>query len=133
MLTEQSTTTDFGVVERMLDAIERGDMDQLRACFTADAQSWHNSDEATQNVDETVGLISYLCSVSTSRSYQDRRVSTVGSQAFLQHTLTAVLKSGNELRMPAIMRIVVNSDGLVERLEEYLDSRDVDCLGEEQP
>lgn len=133
MRTEQPIATDFGVVDRMLDAIERGDMEQLRACFATGAESWHNSDEATQTVDETVGLISYLCTVSTSRSYQDRRVTTAGSQAFLQHTLTAVLKSGNQLRMPAMMRIVVNADGLVERLEEYLDSRDVDCLAEEQP
>lgn len=133
MLTEQPQTTDFSVVDRVLEAIERGDMDAMRACFTTDARAWHNSDEIEQTVDEMIGLISYLCSVSTSRAYNDRRMATVGSQAFLQHTLTATLKSGNQLRMPAMMRMVVNSDGLVERLEEYLDSRNVDCLAEEQP
>lgn len=133
MLTEQSPVTDFSVVSRMLDAIEQGDTETLRSCFTADAQAWHNNDEIEQNVDDVIALISHLCAVSTSRTYKDRRIATVGSQAFIQHILTAELRSGRQLRMPAMMRLVINPEGLVERLEEYLDSRAVDCLAEETP
>lgn len=133
MLTEQSTATDFSVVSRMLDAIERGDTRGLGGCFAQGALAWHNNDEIDQDVDGVLALIDHLCAVSTSRTYENRRMTTVGSQAFIQHTLTATLRSGRQLRMPAMMRVVVNSDGLVERLEEYLDSRAVDCLAEEAP
>lgn len=131
MLTDECHATDFSVVSRMLDAIEQGDTDTLRGCFAAGALAWHNNDELEQDVETVVAIIGHLCAVSTSRVYEDRRVTTVGSQAFIQHTLTASLHSGTQLRMPAMMRIVVNHDGLVERIEEYLDSRDVDCLAEE--
>lgn len=133
MLTEQSETIDFSVVGRMLDAIERGDTRGLRDCFVPEALAWHNNDENDQDVDGVVALIDHLCAVSTSRTYEDRRMATVGSQAFIQHTLTAALRSGGQLRMPAMMRVVVNTNGLVERLEEYIDSRAVDCLAAEAP
>ncbi|WP_177324406.1 hypothetical protein [Streptomyces mirabilis] len=34
-----------------------------------------------------------------------RRITAVGSQAFLQHTLTAALHSGERFRVPAMMRL----------------------------
>ena len=131
MLTEQHLSTDFSVVRRMLDAIERGDMDMLRRCFAPGALTWHNYDEIEQDVDTVIATLGHLCAISTSRAYEGRRTTTVGSQAFLQHTLTATLRSGRQLRMPAIMRVEVNSDGLVGRLEEYFDSRATDPIAEE--
>ena len=133
MLTERPRTTDFGVIYRLFDAIEGGDMDAMRRCFAPGALTWHNHDNVEMDLDSVVGLIGHLCSVSTSRAYTDRRVATVDAQAFVQHTLTAALRSGRQLQMPTIMRIEVNSDGLVARLEEYLDSRAFDCLAEEVP
>ncbi|WP_371663034.1 hypothetical protein [Streptomyces sp. NBC_00280] len=59
-----------------------------------------------------------------------RRITTVGSQAFLQHTLTAALHSGGRFRMPAMMRLEIDSEGLVARIEEYFDSRVLDSLAE---
>ena len=133
MLREQLHTTDFSVVTRMYDAVERGDMDALRGCFVPDARVWHNDDEIELDIDAVVALIGHLCAVSTSRAYQDRRLTTVGTQAFLQHTLTAALRSGRRLRLPAIMRVEVNRDGLLQRMEEYFDSRALACLAEEVP
>ena len=123
MLVEQSHTTDFSVVDRMFGAIERGDIETVRSCFAAGALIWHNYDELEQDVDGVVALLGQLCAISTSRVYLDRRVTTVGSQAFLQHTLNAALRAGPQLRVPAMMRVHVNADGLVERIEEYVDSR----------
>ena len=108
-------------------------MDAMRRCYAPGALTWHNYDNVEMDVDSVVGLIGHLCSVSTSRVYTDRRVTTVDAQAFVQHTLTASLRSGGELRMPIMMRIEVDSDGLVARREEYLDSRAFDCLADEVP
>jgi uncharacterized protein len=123
MLTEEARTTDFRVVSTMLYAIERGDMDEFRRCFAPTALIWHNFDEIEKNVDTAVGILGRICAVTTSRTYEERRVVTVGSQAFLQHTLIATLRSGRQVRMPAMMRVEINSDGLVGRIEEYFDPR----------
>jgi uncharacterized protein len=121
MLTEEARATDFSVVSTMLDAIERGEMDELRRCFAPSALAWHNFDEIEQDVDGVVATLAHICAITTSRTYADRRVVTVGSQAFLQHTLTATFRSGRRSRMPVMMRVEVDSDGLVARIEEYFD------------
>jgi hypothetical protein len=128
MMTENG---DFGVVTKMLDVIEQGDMETFRTYHTPDALIWHNFDETAQDLDTVIAALSHFCANSTDRAYEDRRVTIVGSQAFLQHTLTATLRSGHKLRLPAMMRVEISSDGLVKRLEEYVDSRAMDCLLEE--
>jgi uncharacterized protein len=129
MLTGQSRSTDFSAATRMLDAIEQNDLDMLRRCFAPGALVWHNNDEIEQDIDTVIATaLDPLCAVSTSRIFEDRRITTVGSQAFLQHTLTVTLHSGHQARMPAMMRVEVNSDGLVTRIEEYFDSRANDSI-----
>ena len=122
MLTEDTRTTDFTVIDTLLTAIEHGDLDRLRRCFAPGALTWHNNDEIEQDVNTVVAVLGGLCAASSSRRYTDRRITTVGSQAFLQHTLTAELHSGVRFRMPAMMRVEVDADGLVARIEEYFDS-----------
>lgn len=121
---------DFSVVSTLLAAIEKGDMDEVRRCFAPGALTWHNFDEIEQDVHAMAAMLGHLCALSTSRAYEDRRITTVGSQAFLQYTLTAVLHSGGRFRMPAMMRLEIDSDGLVARIEEYFDSRVLDSLTE---
>lgn len=122
-------TTDFSAIDMMFKAIEQGDMDSLRTCFTPDALIWHNFDGVDADVDTTVAILGGLCAASSSRSYEDRRRTTVGSLAFLQHTLTAELPSGDRLVLPAMMRVEVADNGLISRIDEYFDSRATDVLG----
>ncbi|ATY12066.1 hypothetical protein CU254_17545 [Amycolatopsis sp. AA4] len=129
-MTDAPSTTDFSVVDRMFGAIEKGDMDELRTCFAPGARAWQNRNEKDLDVDKVIATLSRLCAMSTVRAYEDQRSTAVGSQLFRQHTLTAVLRSGHQLRLPAMMRVEVDSDGLVARLEEYYDSRATDVLAE---
>ncbi|MCX5366945.1 nuclear transport factor 2 family protein [Streptomyces sp. NBC_00124] len=128
MASKEPDPTNFSVVNTLLAAIERGDLDQVRRCFAPSALTWHNFDEIEQDVHAMAAMLGHLCAHSTSRSYEDRRITTVGSQAFLQYTLTAALHSGDHFRMPAMMRLEIGSDGLVARIEEYFDSRVLDSL-----
>ncbi|MFJ2238013.1 nuclear transport factor 2 family protein [Streptomyces sp. NPDC087859] len=128
MSRKEPAPTDFSVVHTLLAAIEKGDMDEVRRCFAPGALTWHNFDEIEQDVHAMAAILGHLCALSTSRSYEDRRITTVGSQAFLQYTLTAVLRSGDRFRMPAMMRLEIDSGGLVARIEEYFDSRVLDTL-----
>lgn len=129
MLKGELRTTDFSVVDTMVNAIEQGDMGALRRCFAPDALIWHNNDQIEQDIDTVITtMLEPVCAISASRTYEDRRITTVGTQAFLQHTLTVTLHTGPPVRIPTIMRVEINADGLVAHAEEYFDSRAVDPL-----
>lgn len=122
-MTTVTPDTDLTVLDRMLGSIEAGDIDALRTCYTPDAVVWHAHDEVEQDVDTFTAVLASLCAVSTRRSYEQRRRTVVGRVAFLQHVLTADLVSGDTFRLPAMMRVEINEDGLVFRIEEYFDSQ----------
>jgi ketosteroid isomerase-like protein len=115
-------------VTRMFAAISRGDMPAFKACFAPGALIWHNDDEKEQDVDTVAALLGHLCASSTSVTYKEQRIVHCDDVLFVQHILTAPLKTGGELRLPAIMRIGLADDGRVARIEEYYDSRATDCL-----
>jgi ketosteroid isomerase-like protein len=127
-MTTVTPDTDVAVLDRMLGSIEAGDIDALRTCYTPDAVVWHAHDEVEQDVDTFTAVLAGLCAVSTRRSYEHRRRTVVGRVAFLQHVLTADLVSGDTFRLPAMMRVEINEDGLVFRIEEYFDSRPLASL-----
>lgn len=131
MLREESRAAVSGVVDTMLKSIEQGDMERLRRCFAPGARVWHNNDEVEQDIDGVTALLGHVCAISTSRTYDDRRATTIGSMVFLQHTLAITLGTGRVVRIPTIMRVEVDADGLVARIEEYFDSRAVERIFEE--
>ena len=115
-------------VTRMFDAITRGDVATLKACFEPDARIWHNDNEVESDVEQTCAALGYFCASSKNVSYEDQRIVRTGNLCFVQHVLTAELASGEAFRLPAMMRVEVNDQGLVRRIEEYYDSRATDCL-----
>lgn len=114
----------------MYTATEDGDMERLLTCFEPDAVVWHADDEVEKDVDTCLQRVSLLGPASSKVAYEDRRMTAVGQQVFLQHTLTADLLTGRRLRLPAFMRVELSSGGLISRLEEYYDSRATDVLAE---
>ena len=124
-----SPEMDFSVIETMVRAIEQGDMEALRTCFTPDARVWHNYDGVELDVDGTIAGLASLCEQSHRRTYEKRRMTTVGRLAFLQHTLAVELDSGKRMELVAAMRVEIGPEGLISRIEEYFDSRALDVLG----
>ncbi|SEC42035.1 SnoaL-like domain-containing protein [Streptomyces sp. 3213] len=120
----------YEAIDRMYTATEDGDMELLLTCFASDAVVWHADDEVEQDVDTCLQRIAQLGPASSKVAYEDRRMTAVGQQVFLQHTLTADLLTGSRLRLPAFMRVELSPDGLISRLEEYYDSRATDVLAE---
>jgi ketosteroid isomerase-like protein len=117
---------ETSAVKAMLEAIEAGDMERLRRCFAPNARFWHSHDRLEQNIDEVLQLLGAFCAASTVRSYEDRRSTSVGAEAFLRHTLTATLHSGRRVEIPTMMCVQLGPDGLVQRIDEYFDSRALD-------
>jgi len=117
-------------IARMFAAISRGDMDEFRACFTANAKVWHADDELAKDLDTVcVGLSGlHAASKEDSVAYTEQRIAQCEDTFFVQHVLKAELMSGATLRLPAMMRIDTDGHGLITRIEEYYDSRATDIL-----
>lgn len=112
----------------MFPAIEAGDMDALRACFAPGAVVWHNDDEKEASIDEVCANLGGLSEMTGGLVYVDQTITRAGNKTFSKHVLTANLPGGGKLRVPALMQIETNDEGLVTRIDEYYDSRTTDCL-----
>lgn len=118
------------VIDAQYQSIEAGDMDRFRTCFTPDAVVWHAYDEVEQDIESVAQALGLLGAVSSQVKYEDRRITAVGADVFLQHTLTAQLLDGGSLRLPAMMHVMLGANGRISRIEEYFDSRAMDVLQE---
>lgn len=116
------------LIDKMYRSVEQGDMDALATCFTPDAAIWHNVDETDKSLATAAMALSHLCQSANRVSYENRKQMAVGNLRFVQHVITADLKSGKNMRLPGMMRIELSDDGLISRIEEYYDSRALDPL-----
>lgn len=106
--------------DRFLAALERGDPNEVKAFYTDDARIWHNFDDVAQTVDENLKLLAWMSRKLPKRQYRLVRREVLANGWFQQHVLEAVLPDGTDFRMLACCIVTVR-DGLIEKLEEYLD------------
>jgi len=107
------------VADAFFAAIEAADIDAIRALYHPDARIWHNFDQIEQSVDENVKVLRSMARTLADRRYDDVRRIVLDDGFVQQHVLRGTTPRG-ELDMPAMMRVWV-ADGLVTRVEEYLD------------
>lgn len=106
---------------RFLGAIERGDVDTVRALYHPDAKVWHNNDGIEQSVDDNLKVLGWMARTLATRHYRVIRREALPDGFFQQHVLETTLPNGRTWNLDAcvVVRVV---DGLVVRLDEYLDS-----------
>lgn len=109
------------LVDRVLDAIERGDAETVRACYAPDAKIWHNFDEHEQTVDENIGLLGALIGVLGERKYTIRERFDLPDGIGQHHYLDGVLSDGTKFHLPACILFKIEG-GLITRIDEYFDS-----------
>lgn len=121
------TADPLEIAERFFSAIERGDIEAVKAIYVPGARIWHSHDLKEQSVEENLRVLAWMSRTLPHRRYRvHRRVAFPGG--FLQqHTLEALTASG-PFTMPACIIVEVR-DGRIVRLEEYLDSARVAELG----
>ncbi len=113
-------TDALDIAEKFFRAVERGDIDQIRAIYAPDARIWHNHDRKEQTVDENLKVLAWVARNLTNRRYNvQRRVAIPGG--FLQQHVLEAETVGGPFTMPACIVVEVK-DGRIARLEEYLDS-----------
>jgi ketosteroid isomerase-like protein len=107
--------------EHFVTSIERGDVAAVRACYAPDARIWHNSDGLEQTVEQNMKMVKWLTRTYSNPHYRIlRRVAL--EDGFLQmHVLEATRADGRPFRLDACV-VVKMQDGVITRLDEYLDS-----------
>ena len=109
------------VAQRFIDAITVGDADAARSCYAPDADIWHNFDDITQTVDDNIALMNAMTKRIADRRYVIRRLEPIEGGYLQQQTLELVLPDGRELSTEAVAIVRVNNDGLISRIDEWLD------------
>jgi len=120
-----ATLSDERVVNVVADKVARlvadGDLDGLRAVYTADARIWHNTDDKDKTVDESLEFLAGLLSVTSRRWYADVRLTPTPAGYIDQHYMCAALTTGEEVRVPICMVVTLEGEH-IKRLEEYIES-----------
>jgi uncharacterized protein len=110
------------VADRLFNAIERGDVDAIRAIYSADAKIWHNNDGIAQSPEENLRVLKWVVDNIDERAYTDINRQPTPTGFVQQHVLRGRLKSnGKQFALPACIVCVVEG-GRITRLDEYLDS-----------
>ena len=112
---------------KFVGAIQAGDADAVRACYAPDAKIWHNNDGLEQSVDQNLRVLRWFMRTLPDRHYRVLRVEALPDGFVQQHVLEATLVDGTAWAMDACV-VVRMKDGLIVRLDEYIDSAKADAL-----
>lgn len=106
--------------DRFAAALERGDGDAVRTFYAPDAKIWHNFDDHEQSVDENLRTLAWMHRKLPVRRYNILRREILRDGWMQQHVMQATLPDGRPFRMTACC-VIQMKDGLITRLDEYLD------------
>lgn len=123
-MTEQEIL-DFA--DRFVGAIQAGDVPTVRACYAPGAKIWHNTDNIEQTVDENVKVLEWFMRTLPDRNYRVLRREALKDGFLQQHVLEATLPDGTKWKMSACV-VIKMENGLITRLDEYLDSAEGKAL-----
>ena len=117
----------LALAERFFSAVERGDLEAVKAIYAPDARIWHSHDLKEQGVQENLRVLGWMARNLSNRRYNVHRRVAIPGGFLQQHTLEATTARG-PFSMPACIVVEVKN-GRIARLEEYLDSARVAELG----
>jgi ketosteroid isomerase-like protein len=116
------TSQDYiAFAKKFVGAIQSGDTDTVRTCYHPDAKLWHNTDGVEQTVDQNMKVLDWFIRTLPDRNYRVTRLEALPDGFLQQHVLEATLPDGTKWAMDACV-VVRIENGLITRLDEYLDS-----------
>jgi ketosteroid isomerase-like protein len=114
------------LADRFIAGIEAGDVSAVAECYHPDAVIWHNFDQVAQSREANLAVLGWLVAKVADRRYDDI-VRVVLPDGFVQQHVLRGDAPGGRLEVPAMIRVTV-SDGLIVRLDEYLDTAQLAAL-----
>ncbi len=109
------------VASSLTSRLLAGDVDGVAALYRDDAVIWRNIDGRELVKKQMLKVVAFLASEVTDLSYTDVRVQPTASGFVQQHTLRGVAPNGQPVTAHACL-VATLEEGLIVRLEEYLDS-----------
>ncbi len=107
-------------VVRLYDALSRGDVEAARACFAPHALLWHNFDRVAQDLDTAAQGWQGMIAHTKSRFAEDIRSQPTTDGSVTQFVFGVQTLNG-ERKAWALCVLVKINDGLITRLDEYID------------
>ncbi len=108
------------LLDRLLAAIERCDIDTVLQVYADDAKIWHNYDNLEVTAQDNARQIRWFSTRLSGMQYTDIRRIPVTDGVVQQHVLRGTAPNGELVQVHAMLKIYVRN-GRIARLEEYLD------------
>jgi ketosteroid isomerase-like protein len=119
------------LADRLFAAIEAGDTATVAALYAPDVKVWHNYDQIEQERDANLAVLGWMSKRVSGIRYEEVRREVLPDGFLQQHVLRGTAPDGSALEVPAILRIYC-ADGVISRIEEYLDTAQVSSLMRKQ-
>lgn len=117
------------LADRIFRAIETGDEATVAALWADDVVVWHNFDQKEQTKVQNLATLHWLTTNCSELAYTDVRRDLLPDGFAQQHVLRGKAPNGRPFTVPAMLRVTV-SEGLVARIDEYLDSAQTGRIGD---
>ena len=120
-----TATQNNDIADRMFAAIENGNGAQLAALWSDDVTVWRQGGGPVRDKPRALKVIAWFVDSTTDRRYEvlDRQIFDGGFVQ--QHVVYAHDSGGASLSFRACLVVRVNPDGLISRIDEYLDPADL--------
>ena len=117
-----------GVADRMFAAIERGDTAALAAMWSDDIAVWRLGGGRERDKPRGLKVIDWFVDNTAERRYEVLDRDTFDGGFVQQHNVHAAGNDGTPLTFRACLVVKVGADGLISRIDEYLDPADLTPL-----
>lgn len=111
--------------DQLFAAIADGDADAVTALWSDDVTVWHTGDERDNDKARALKVIRWYVGATSYRRYEvlDRQVFDGGFVQ--QHILHCTNLGGEQLALRVCLVVKIGDDGLIRRIDEYLDPADL--------
>jgi hypothetical protein len=118
--------------DRYITAVEAGNAALVRSFYDPQARIWHNTDNVEKTVDEAMRTVEWLGQTLQQQKCTVIRREVLKDGFFQQDILRATLPDGTPFVLSACM-VVKIENGLIVRVDEYLDSAELAPLRDFRP
>lgn len=121
-----STPLPLGdLADRLFATIEQGDGEALAAMWADDIVVWRQGGGRERDKPRALSVIGWFVGATADRRYEvlDREVFDTGFVQ--QHMLHATSRAGEKVALRVCMVVKLGEDGLIRRIDEYLDPADL--------
>ena len=115
------------LAKRFFDALEATDIDALKALYAKDAVLWTNVAQREVAAHDVIPFLPIMARKMPDRRYADRSVTAFPGGFVHRHRLTGTRRDGARVSARCCAIVFVN-EGQVVRVEEYVDSRQLDAV-----